>query len=335
MPTQEQLDQLGQSLSELAEYSEKSMVSRPEWGSINFETSEPDFRVLFELVADLQNMPLRELPENATSEILSALPSVHQCLDKIDNFDLDQEHPSQARENLANQLHQALEGLTRVAAPWVPYLAYRRGDITRRLEQLEESLNKSRDLYNDAEVWVQNKRNEIEETSEAAREAAAHAGAAVFSKQFLDEASNQQKDATAWLTATGVLAVITLGAALAFLLFQLPTDDLSTTIQRVALRILVIAILFTATIWCGRIYRALRHQSAVNKHRGLAISTLQAFVHAAADARTKDAVLMEATRAVFGRAPTGYVADDQTDRGQEVQFVEFGKALTQSANDAG
>jgi hypothetical protein len=167
--------------------------------------------------------------------------------------------------------------------------------------------------------------------SEAARTAAASAGAAVFARQFQNEATSQNTSAGKWLAATAFLAIATLTTAVFFFIWQQPAAGVVEAIQRSSSRILIVGILFAATVWCGRIYRALSHQAAVNQHRGVAISTLQAFVQAAVDDRTKDAVLLEATRTVFGRATTGLVSGEADPApSQGVQFVEIGKAVAQT-----
>lgn len=93
----------------------------------------------------------------------------------------------------------------------------------------------------------------------------------------------------------------------------------------------IIAVLFTGTVWCGRIYRALAHQATVNRHRALSLKTFQAFVKSTEDPLVRDSVLAAATKTVFGVVPTGLV--DHTG-GEEsgVKFVEFGRS---SGNVAG
>ena len=51
----------------------------------------------------------------------------------------------------------------------------------------------------------------------------------------------------------------------------------------------------------------MRHLAIINNHRAISLLTLQAFSNAANDVQVKDAVLLEATRAVFGTVPTGFV----------------------------
>ena len=109
------------------------------------------------------------------------------------------------------------------------------------------------------------------------------------------------------------------------------TPTLAGILPRLTTKLVVLAMLFTATLWCGNVCRALLHQAAVNEHRGLSVSTLQAFVAASDDPRTRDAVLLEATRAVFARAATGYVAEDGEQQGEGIRFIEIGKAVGNAA----
>ena len=85
-----------------------------------------------------------------------------------------------------------------------------------------------------------------------------------------------------------------------------------------------IAVLFSATIWCGRICRDLKHQSTINQHRALSLKTFQAFVEATNDDRIKDSVLMSASRAIFGRMKTGFVSERGLEHDPEVNFLEIG-----------
>jgi hypothetical protein len=101
--------------------------------------------------------------------------------------------------------------------------------------------------------------------------------------------------------------------------------DAGAIIQKSAARLAVLAIFFAGTLWCGKIYKALLHQAAINRHRALSIQTFQAFSHAAADDGTKDAVLLEATRAVFGNVPTGFL-DGATGGGTSgMQILEIAR----------
>ena len=102
------------------------------------------------------------------------------------------------------------------------------------------------------------------------------------------------------------------------------------TLRNVFSKAAVIAVLFTGTVWCGRIYRALIHQAAVNRHRALSLKTFQAFVRATDDPVVRDAVLMAATRTVFGSVPTGLV---EHSGGQDagLNFFEYNRSAGEKA----
>ena len=112
-----------------------------------------------------------------------------------------------------------------------------------------------------------------------------------------------------------------------------PSADGWETLRNTVSKITIIAVLFTGTVWCGRIYRALIHQATINRHRALSLKTFQAFVKATEDPRVQDAVLMAATKAVFGNVPTGLVEQSRSDQDPSVQFVEIGKSAAEKMAD--
>jgi hypothetical protein len=60
---------------------------------------------------------------------------------------------------------------------------------------------------------------------------------------------------------------------------------------------------------CVRNYRASRHNQIVNAHREGALTTFAAF-RESAEGAAGDAVLLQATEAVFSSQPTGYTEGD-------------------------
>ena len=194
------------------------------------------------------------------------------------------------------------------------------------MAKLNQAVGDAGKILESAKISFDDKNNEIEEIIKATREAAASTGVATFTEEFRDEASTLGVRSKNWLIATAVFAVATIGAAIGFYFWPKVSEDPNSweILRNVTSKAAIIAVLFTGTIWCGRIYRALIHQATVNKHRALSLKTFQAFVKATDDLYVRDAVLMEATKTVFGSVPTGLVEHDNSqDRG--VNFVEFGK----------
>ncbi|QXW30322.1 hypothetical protein KXJ75_03825 [Aeromonas sanarellii] len=149
----------------------------------------------------------------------------------------------------------------------------------------------------------------------------------------MTEANTMESQALLWLKATSTLAALSLITAIYFLF---ATPELLTTasaIQYVSSKILILALLITATLWCGNLYKAAKHQAAANKFKGNSLKTFQAFVNATEDIVVKDAILIETTRAIFSESATGYIGNDNSGS-ESTKIVEIVKSGVQAANAA-
>ncbi|MCY4611291.1 MAG: hypothetical protein OXC38_06300 [Gammaproteobacteria bacterium] len=327
MATQHLIDSLKGELQSLAAYTDIDLVSRKDkWGSINFEEARADIDLALSVATDLLDLPLQYLTDTTAQQIIDYVPGVVGGLAEIDQFSLEGGDPVSRRDNLSQNLHAQVEALYAVAGSSIPYLAYRRGDATDNITKLNQAVADAGKILEEAKKSADDKNSEIEEIIKAARAAAASTGVATFTEEFRDEASTLGARSKNWLIATAVFAALTIGAAIGSYFWPevSPKADGWETLRNVASKVAIIAVLFTGTIWCGRIYRALIHQATVNKHRALSLKTFQAFVKAADDPYVRDAVLMAATKTVFGSVPTGLV-EYESSQDQGVNFVEFGK----------
>jgi ABC-type multidrug transport system fused ATPase/permease subunit len=202
-------------------------------------------------------------------------------------------------------------------------LAYQKGDVAKNIEDLTQSVSNAATLISNAKTDIETKKAEIDGIITQAREASAAAGAAVFTKDFDTESKDQKKAAFRWLLATGVLGFLTLLAAIATWWIGLTADfDGFNAIQAFGGKIAILVVFFTATLWCGRVYRALMHQATLNRHRALGLQTFQAFSAAASDDASKDAVLLETTRSIFSAGTTGYLDTQDQGSAQAIRLSE-------------
>ena len=169
-----------------------------------------------------------------------------------------------------------------------------------------------------------------------AQKVAANSVLTKFTAQFDDEATRLDEHAKVWLGVTGALAVLTILCAVLFNYWPEVAADAGQweAIRNVANKGAIIAVLFTGTIWCGRIYRALVHQATTNRHRSLSLKTFETFASASKDDRTTDLILMAAARTISGRAPTGLVSDTTDGREPDVNFVEIGRPHAETVAEA-
>ena len=103
---------------------------------------------------------------------------------------------------------------------------------------------------------------------------------------------------------------------------EVPTNPWAA-VYRLGGRLISIAVLFCAAVWSGRVVLANMHQASVNKHRAVSLQTLQAFHKAAADEAAKDAVVMEAARAVYENVTSGYIVRQTSEQGGPTRLLEI------------
>ena len=248
-------------------------------------------------------------------------------------FTVKQDTPEQNRTQLASQLTTQARGAWGQIAPWIGYLFFQTGDVSDGLKKIAESRGHVDDALADFLSKADEGQTQIKTAINAAKEAAGKAGVGHFTEDFARAARNNEAAAKRWLIATIVFALSTGFAAWIFwFLFSVPDfKDLPTLIQLILFKIIILGLLFTGTVWCGRLYKTAKHQEAVNEHRANALKTFQAFVEASKDPAVQDAVLMETTRSIFAITPSGYLgeADSRSDSGSRV--VEVIKAASKAA----
>jgi len=320
-------EQLSGSIKQTLSFKNNSLVSRPEWGTINFTNAEQDLERIFSLLNYLSVLPLEYLTDQSTNQIKSQIDQTRPHLEQIDKFNIEQPNPTQTRDELITKIHQAADNLYTNAAAWIPFLAYQKGDVAQNIEKLRTSISDANDMVNKAKGEIESRKLEMDGIITKAREASAAAGAAVFTQDFNQEATTLSDKATKWLVATAFLGGATLVAAVLTWFWTQAGLDSGQIWQKVVSKFIVLSILLTATLWCGKIYKALMHQSAINRHRALSLQTFQAFSSAASDLQTKDAVLLETTRSIFSQCSTGYMDSTSSSSDSDARVVEIVKSI--------
>jgi hypothetical protein len=226
-------------------------------------------------------------------------------------------------------LHTHNQNLYTHSATWIPFLAYQKGDVTENINKLSSSVSKASTILDDAKENVEKRTIEIDEIVLAAKEASASAGAAVFTEDFSRESSSNKTEADKWLKYAVISVIITFVVAalfwgLSYIPGMTPTDKYMA-IQVIMAKVIMLSLLVSASFWCARNYRVLMHLSKHNNHRALSLKTLQAFFKSASDPQSKDAVLLEVTRSVFGNTATGYLGGKEESQNPSMNIVELSK----------
>lgn len=330
MATKEQAKNLVDLISKALELYNNNLLSRQEWGAINFNGASNDLDRTKNILSYLKILPLEALPDHAINQITAAINQVTPILDQINKFNITSGNPTGTRDGIQNNLHTQVDSFYSQTANWIPFLAYQKGDVAENINKLTDTLNQAQKLIEQTKIDIDKNKAEIDRIIVATREASASAGAAVFTKDFEIESEAQELSAGKWLKATGACALLTVGVAGAmwFHAESKSAGDLTSSqvIQTVAAKLVILTMFVTGTMWLGRQYKALKHLSTVNRHRSLSLRTLKAFSAAASDEQTKNAVLIEVTRAVFQTNQTGYL-DGQIGEDSPTKIVEIAKVL--------
>jgi hypothetical protein len=321
------IQQFQKRLEKVSQFERDSLIERDKWGEITFEAATGDIDRIFQVVGYLTILPIEYLPEKVLNQADAALKEVIQIFTQIDAFSISAANAPQTRDQHVATIKQRADTLYERIAQWIPFLAYQKGDVTENIKKLTESVASADTIVTNAKNDIETKQGEIQEIITKAREASAAAGAAVFTKDFLNEAADLGSGAKGWLKATVALATLTFGLAIAAAFYRPTGLDSGQIAQLLVSKFALLGLLITSVLWCGRIYKAQMHQSTVNRHRALSIQTLQAFANAADDPQAKDAVLLEASRAVFSNVATGYIASKEGNQDTSVKIFDVAKSM--------
>lgn len=308
MATPQEITEFKNEISTCLAYNMPGLVSKPEWGAINFEVSKEDFDRLGSLLNGFSLLPLEHLPQGILPTFTANLKPISATLGQISKFNIETDDPKGTRTAYASQLSEQVKTFFLSSHIYIPYLAYQRGDVDRNIKQLNDAVKLAEQTAQQAESEIIKRRDEIDKIVTSAREAAAKAGVAHFRDDFAAEAGTQEQAAGDWLMRTTSLAKLTLGAAVVLsglgIFVSYPSDRI---IQFVASKVLIVLILGTATLWCGRMYKSAKHLATMNRHRANALLTFQAFIQATEDEATRNAVLLETTRSIFAITSSGLI----------------------------
>ncbi len=293
--------------------------------------------VLFEqihaLLVDLVAADLYRLSESDLSQINDELNVVAGVLGRVSLF-----RPQKAIGSNPNEEHNRLaqdvrEVHVRASNCFRSHLAFLGRSRSFERKQIEQLLNQIGPENTDENLINRLQALEVRANAilTAMQTAAEKTGAARHAKLFGSEAESHERQATSWLCVTGFgffILVITL------LFFYMDAKELAglkrTTVidEFGVIRLAVISLLLTASIWTAKIYRAHRHNATVNRHRHNALATFELFVDSTNDEQTKNAVLLEATRCIFGPQNTGYSSGD-SDPAPTTQVIEVIRGIGQ------
>lgn len=303
-------------LDELSNVSTESLGRRLELSpDINFEDVVPDFEKMLDVVKQLHDRDITRLPTTELDRIKKGLTPLQQVINEVQAFSLQQENPHTACDNIKARIQKMYDDLMSHTMASLAFTATQSTDYDRIEREAKGVLADVKDTAKEFQSTLQQQKEDAQKALEAVQEQAAKAGVSAHSKNYHDQAFAHEKAGKGWFVATVVAASATLLAAVAGLVavfFYTPQTP-SEAIQYVAAKIVVLAVLWFAIIWCSKNYRSEKHNETLNRHRANSLGTFQTFTEGTSDGPTKDAILVFCAQSAFGHQPTGYEKDHGKD----------------------
>lgn len=314
-------DQLRGLLEQLAGISAADLVRDKDLGpGLNFESGVIFFSGTLRLFHALHQADLQDIPPDRLTALVDKATQSLDKLTKIGEFSLQNNptNPIETRNQLINAVRDSYDEVFSIVSPILAFSIRKGTDFERLEEQGKAALLRIESLSAEYQQQLEKAHSEAQQLVQEIRTIAAESGVAQHSIHFKQEADQHENSAKTWLTATICLAIATflVGGLFLFSYYSLvPTMTGTQSLQLAISKIVVISVMFSAMLWTGKTYRAHRHNAVINRHRQNALSTFQAFVKAAADDQTKNAVLLQATQCIFSPQQTGYFTGESETTG--------------------
>ncbi len=303
-------------------------ISRQSWGEIDFRQIESEIDGVFWLAGELRTASVRIVPDDAVSNATSCMVNIREIFGQIEAFSLVGD-PTSARDSIANNFRNTYHQIVSYIGLWLPLLALQSGQMENWSAVMKRIGGEATKILQDTKQVSEKGLKDIEAAVEAARAAAGKAGAAEFTHEFRQEAAVVEKRSKTWLWPAGVFAALALilsGSLMLGVSIEEP-KSIYEAVYRLGGRLITISVLFYAAIWSGRISLANMHLANVNKHRAISLQTLQAFRQAASDEVSKDAVVLEAARAVYENVPSGFIGKHVSDKQGGSRILELIRSI--------
>lgn len=313
-----------------------SFIKRSEWGVINFEIIEKDIETLFWIVEQIKKLPTDILPQSIVQNSTVYLAQAKDTFNRIDEFTISHGDPSSLRDSIANDLSVHVQNIISGIGTWLPLLAFHAGEIENWTSRIKDRSAQTNRFLQETESHITAQKEQIDESVRAARAAAGEAGAAEFTDEFRREAAAREKRSRLWLYPTALFSALALSLSV-LMMFGLLGDTPPAgweSLYGLGGRVIAISVLFYAAVWSGRIALANMNLASVNKHRAISLQTLQAFHKSAEDPAAKDAVVLEAARAVYENVPSGYIGRQATGPGAGARTLEVIRGANRASRAA-
>jgi hypothetical protein len=288
---------------------------------LDFSPLRPAFVSIHQASVKLEALPLEALPDRLVENAHQQYAVITNRINHLNGFSVrNNTNPAHSREQLIGNFVSDANGFFDTIPQVVAYASLLSPDGREALAvEAQQRSGEIRQLADDARTQA----NRIAELLRASQDAAQKVGISEHAQHFLTQAREHLLSGRYWLWATMAFAVIT--GLVAGVNYAIAVDasrpsapgaavtvqaGTAASIQLIVAKVLLFSLLLSATVWCGRVYRAHRHNYVVNRHRQHSLSSFKAFAESTEDTQTKNAVLIQATQSIFSPQSTGFISHE-------------------------
>jgi hypothetical protein len=252
-------------------------------------------------------------PSNIKTNIISSFNEYLSILESIKRFDPKTMNPKAERDNLAVRLNNAYTTMYNLF-----YASLKINNLEMELQNanfqaLIESFQNKADSLIDS---LEKKEKNADEIINAMKIVSAETGVSKYAEVFKEQADKNRNMAIGWLIVS-LASAVGIGSFLWWIINQLLVTiekgiDFQISIQIFIAKVLLLSFFSVIFYQIVKNYNANMHLYTLNKHRENSLKTFQSFVQASNDPKTKDAVLIQATKSIFESGDTGYISSKDT-----------------------
>lgn len=309
----------------------QDLIREKELGPTSFAPYFNDFFRVISFFKRLSYLDINSLPYYQLSTIKERVLPFLDTINAIKNFKVDINNGVPERNTLAENLINSYQTSYDQLSPIISYCEKEGTDYQALQLQVNQTVENINLKYKEIIETFEIKTAELNKTLDAVKKAAHEVGITQHTVNF-EEASKKYKHLSKlWLSSI----VITGGLIIFLSLFlfnspiQLEPNDPYASYHFIQAAIARFTALFTILIllfWEVRNYNAAQHNYTINQNKQNALSTFETFVSAARDEETKNAVLMQTTKAIFSNLPSGYLKNESGDDGSS-QIIEIARGI--------
>ncbi len=326
------IEELKEIFAQIQNIDPGSLIREEELGKLlSFSDYFDDFVRIINFYKRLTYLDISSLPNSQLTTIKTKATTFLSYINSIQSFTVDANNAMPQRDAVAYNLINSYQDAFNQLSPIITYCEKEGTDyqaLQIEVNKIVEDINiKSQKISKE----FNSKMLELNNTLEAARKAAHEVGITQHTVNFEEASKKYQSLSKYWLysiISTGVIIII-----LSLYIFNLPIEieanDPYASYRFIQAAVARFTALFTIVIllfWEVRNYNAAQHNYTINQNKQNALSTFETFVSAARDEETKNAVLMQTTKAIFSNLPSGYLKNDSGDDGSS-QIIEIARGL--------